>query len=326
MSSVNQFIPPAKAGTVDLPGLGGLTPSAHVIDKESILAINAALATRRPLLVRGEPGTGKSQLARAAAALLDRTFLSHAVDARTETRDLLWTADAVARLATAQVMSALRTVDHDEVKRRIDVLEFIHPGPIWWAFDWHDARKQAQRVRASEPVTPEDWNPNQGAVVLIDEIDKADSSVPNGLLDALAHGRFAVHGRSPVAMNAERLPLIIMTTNEERSMPDAFLRRCFVLHLALPTRDAELIEIVVGRCRAHFPQCSEAVLHRAAELLALDRKEYKMRDLSPPGLAECVDLVRAVTEQRPGNDEEQLSLLEQVSKFAYGKHPREQMQ
>src|SRR5215831_19488070 len=104
-----------------LPAAGGLPDSVHVIDEDSILAINAALATGRPLLVRGEPGTGKSQLARAAAQALGRAFVSHAVDARTETRDLLWTVDAVARLAEAQVMGAAAVRDVAEVRKNIDV-------------------------------------------------------------------------------------------------------------------------------------------------------------------------------------------------------------
>lgn len=157
------FIPLSAAGAIPLPPMGGMPASVHVIDEESIDAINAALATARPLLVRGEPGTGKSQLARAAAVMLGRAFLAHAVDARTETRDLLWTLDAVARLATAQVMSALQKVDHDEVMRRIDVVEFIQPGPLWWAFDWSSTREQAKRSRTGEALTPESWTPNGGA-------------------------------------------------------------------------------------------------------------------------------------------------------------------
>ena len=79
---------------IPLPARGGMPPSVHVIDEGSVLAVNAALATGRPLLVRGEPGTGKSQLARAAAEALGRALVTHAVDARTETRDLLWSVDA----------------------------------------------------------------------------------------------------------------------------------------------------------------------------------------------------------------------------------------
>src|SRR5262249_50323380 len=131
---------------------GGMLASVHVIDEDSILAVNAALATGRPLLVRGEPGTGKSQLARAVAEALGRAFVSHSVDARTETRDLLWSVDAVARLAEAQVMGALHHVEHDEVRRRIDVIEFVQPGPLWWAFDWASAQAQARRSGAGQHI------------------------------------------------------------------------------------------------------------------------------------------------------------------------------
>ena len=297
--------------------------AVHVIDEDSILAVNAALATGRPLLVRGEPGTGKSQLARAAAMRLGRAFLPHAVDSRTETRDLLWSVDALARLAEAQVMGALRDVTHDEVTRRIAIAEFVQPGPLWWAFDWTSALKQAKRLGLSEPITPDLWSPEQGAVVLVDEIDKADVAIPNGLLDALGHGRFDVPGQPAVTLDRARPPLVVITTNEERALPDAFLRRCLVLHLALPEETSALTETLVERGRAHFPKCDEGVLRRAAALLAKDREVLRGQDLAPPGLAEYIDLVRAVIAQR-NTAAEQLSLLERISKFALRKHPPEQ--
>lgn len=320
------FITKPADEIVRLPETGGMMESVHVIDAPSIAAINAALATRRPLLVRGEPGTGKSQLARAAARLLGRAFLPHAVDARTETRDLLWTLDAVKRLATAQLMSALREVDETRVLGRVDALEFIKPGPIWWAFDWNEAETQAKRVRTGIPAKPEDWTTDKGAVVLVDEIDKADASVPNGLLDALGHGRFDVEGRGPVVMKNSR-PLIVMTTNEERAMPDAFLRRCLVLHIELPKDKDNLITFVMVRGRAHFKKelCSDAVLQRAAEQLWMDREEHRRRDLSPPGLAEYIDLLQALTEQRPRDEIGQLEMLMQIKQFMFGKHPSEQL-
>ena len=251
---------------IQLPACGGMPRSVHVIDEDSILAVNAALATGRPLLVRGEPGTGK-RAPRAAAEALGRAFLPHAVDGRTETRDLLYTVDAVARLAEAQVMGALHDAQHEEARRRIEVLEFVHPGPLWWAFDWVSADAQAARAHAQKPVVPEGWTADRGAVVLINEIDKADAAVPNGLLDALGHGRFDVQGREPVAMRGVR-PLVAITTNEERALPDAFLRRCLVLHLALPDKEGELKEVLFRRGRAHFEasRCADAVLHKAADI------------------------------------------------------------
>lgn len=307
---------------ISLPDCGGMPMSVHIIDDDSILAVNAALAAGRPLLVRGEPGTGKSQLARAAAAALGRAFVSHAVDARTETRDLLWSVDAVARLAEAQVMGAMHHIEHGEALRRIDVIEFVQPGPLWWAFDWASAREQARRARVSEPVTPEGWSPERGAVVLVDEIDKADAAVPNGLLDALGHGRFDVPGREPVALDRMNPPLVVITTNEERALPDAFLRRCLVLHLGLPEDRGELVATLIVRGRAHFPECSARVLVEAAELLANDREEMRRQDVAPPGLAEYIDLLTAVTQQRK-KATEQLELLKLVAKFALRKHAPE---
>lgn len=316
------YLDAADGDIIPLPAADGLPAAVHVIDDDSILAVNAALATGRPLLVRGEPGTGKSQLARAAAVRLGRALLTHAVDGRTETRDLLWSVDAVARLAEAQIMGTLRDVTHEQVKKRIAITEFVQPGPLWWAFDWLSAQEQARRSGMSEPITPVKWTPAQGAVVLVDEIDKADVAIPNGLLDALGHGRFDVPGRLAVTQDRACPPLVIITTNEERALPDAFLRRCLVLHLALPDENAILIEMLVERGRAHFAECADGVLRMAAGLLAKDREDFRSKDLAPPGLAEYIDLVRAVIGQR-STVEEQISLLQRISKFAFRKHPPE---
>ena len=310
-------------GFIPLPPRGGLLESVHVIDEESVLAINAALATGRPLLVRGEPGTGKSQLARAAAEGLGRAFLSYAVDGRTETRDLLYSIDAVARLAEAQVMGARKDVKDEEVRRNIELIKFVQPGPLWWAFDWPSAHEQAELSKAEKPDPVEEQAHERGAVVLVDEIDKADAAIPNGLLDALGSGRFAVPGRAPVARNTGRpAPLVVITTNEERSLPDAFLRRCLVLHLKLPEKREELVEVLIDRGGHHFPKCAVAVREHAAQLLATDREKMRQQDLAPPGLAEYIDLLHAVTRQREG-EKEQIKLLDLIAKFALNKHPPE---
>ncbi len=307
---------------LQLPEHGGLAASVHVIHQEAIDALRAALVTGRPLLVRGDPGTGKSQLARAAAQALGRAFVTHAVDARTETRDLLWTIDAVARLAKAQVMGALRDVDVHAAERSIDVTHFVYPGPLWWAFDWVSAAQQAEHVRASPPFTPPGWKPEDGVVVLVDEIDKADPAVPNGLLDALGHRRFDVPGRAPVVLDRAHTPLVVITTNEERSLPDAFLRRCWVLQLALPTEREELVRVLVARGRAHFPACALDVLTSAAEQLATDREKVQAQGLAAPGLAEYIDVLHALTELAD-TAEGQRELLGRIRRLAFDKHPPE---
>lgn len=289
-----------------LPAGEGLEPSWHVLSKGESAALNAALATGRPLLVRGEPGVGKSQLARAAAVAFGRTLVHQTVDSHTETHDLLWTFDAVARLAEAQVMGSLGAVDAEALERRVqerlEVSRFIQPGALWWALDPASAHDQAQLGGYGPCVVSKADAPQYaaGTVVLIDEIDKADPSVPNGLLDALGHGGFNVRDLRRVSARADRaLPLIVITTNEERALPDAFLRRCLVLHLSLPEGEALNARLAeIGE--VHFPDADPRLLSEAAALLALDRAELRARHLSPPGLAEYLDLVRAVVEQGGG--------------------------
>src|SRR3954454_4501107 len=198
-----------KAGeAVSIPSAPGTPEQAHVFSEREILAIETALAARRALLVRGEPGTGKTQLARAAALVLKRAFVSFVVDSRSESRDLLWHFDAVARLADAQVYGALlgrrgdaAVLGTDEaailkdLKDKLATENFIHPRALWWGLDWSCAVHQAGRVGAPIPVPFEVCAPAKGVGVLIDEIDKADSEVPNGLLEALGASEFSVAGR-----------------------------------------------------------------------------------------------------------------------------------
>jgi MoxR-like ATPase len=310
-----------KLATKPLPlaSRGLLKAAVHLFDEESILAVNAALAARRPLLVRGEPGTGKSQLARAAAQALHRLFVSKVVDVHTEARDLLWSFDAVARLAEAQLAGSARSQEEARVAReQLDESRFVAPGPLWWAFNAATARAQAELAGA--PLL-EGGKPGEGAVLLVDEIDKADAAVPNGLLEALGDGEFPVQGHSNVRMTGAP-PLVIVTTNEERALPDAFLRRCLVRHLALPKDGKELIDLLVKRGKAHFQECADSVLLETANLLAKDRANMIERSLSPPGQAEYLDLLRAVTELAT-SEEQQLALLKRIAPFALRKHPSE---
>ena len=326
----------AKPGdTVVLAASPTVPEPVHVWDGREIAAINAALAAKRPLLVRGEPGIGKSQLARAAAKAMGRAFLPYVVDSRTESRDLLWHYDAVARLADAQLMGALVNNDPDggvaSARERLAVRRYLQPRPLWWAFDWADALHQAHSVNQHSPEQPDGGDPANGCLVLIDEIDKAESDVPNGLLEALGSGSFAPPDRPNPVMAVGEPPLVIITTNEERALPDAFIRRCLVLHLLLPENSDDLIKHLVDRGRAHFPQqryphATDELLNKAAQLLARDRETADREHWLPlPGQAEYLDLVRAILSLdgqgglAAGYDA--ATLLEQVAGYVLAKHP-----
>ncbi len=310
---------PGEART--LPDYGALPEAVHVFDPTTIAAIDAALAADRPLLVRGEPGTGKSQLARAAAVALGRVFLPFTVDARTESRDLLYSVDTIARLAEAQIVGHLKKPEELDVRTHLAEKNFTSPGPLWWCLDWESARAQAKVARSTEPFSPRGWTPEDGAVLLLDEIDKADPAVPNGLLEAFGLGQLTTPWGETVSSRTSVAPLVIITTNEERSLPDAFVRRCLVLQLGWPIRRDELTAALIARGRAHFPGADGELLALAAEMVADDREVILDRQLNPPGGAEYLDLLRAVIRRHPRDPEAQRTGLDRIRAFALRKHP-----
>ena len=309
-----------------LPAVGSWPPSHHLFDEAAVHAIRAALAAERPLLVRGEPGTGKSQLARAAAVKLGRAFVSTVVHGRSEPQDLQWRFDAVARLGEAQALGA---GGQGDVAKVLDPQRFLSPGPLWWVFDWNDAARQHVDCKYADPRPPQpgwapDWQPSAGAVLLIDEIDKADADLPNGLLETLGNGAFSVpYRQQPVGLGANvEPPLVVITTNEERELPSAFLRRCLVLHLQVPKERQAFIDWVMERAAAHSElDCAWEVWNEAAEQLWLDRQAAEAQGVSRPGLAEYIDLLRALTRLAPGDVAEQHALLVHIARFTFAKRP-----
>ncbi len=164
---------------------------------------------------------------------------------------------------------------------------------------------------------------NAGCVLLIDEIDKADADLPNGLLETLGNGDFEVpHLGRPVKQSDDcPTPLVVITTNEERELPAAFVRRCLVLKFKLPPDPPTLKNLLVERGRAHFEgRCADEVFGRAADLLLQRRGGGREAQANPPGQAEYLDLLRAVCNLRQTR-EQQLAWLERLQRFVFSKSP-----
>ena len=312
----------------------------YVFEPKAIDAINAALTINRPLLVRGEPGVGKSQLAKAAAMALDRTYIPFVVNASTEPQDLLWSFDAVARLADAQIEGALCQSENErtEARENLALHHYLKPAPLWAALNWQSAEEQYENTHNPKDCPlPHYLNAENalinGVVVLIDEIDKANSSVPNGLLEVLGANRFHPQGldKAVEADTNSIKPLVIITTNEERILPDAFIRRCLSVTLGLPKGRKEQIDYLVDHARPSFAVLDEklidggeqTLLEAAAEMVLDDRKEADKGNLHPlPGQAEYFDLLRgleAQMEKKSGDEIQQL--IQSLARFTSKKHP-----
>jgi len=335
---------PSLDRVLDLGQVDSWPPARHRFDERSVRAVRTAIAAERPLLVRGKPGIGKSQLARAVAQELNLPFLYHVVNARTEHTDLLYQYDAVSRLAQAQVLGRIEA--GSDWKAELAEEKFVHPQLLWWAFDWADARKQAkhacrnERCRekgddtccesCGEPKHPEEgdgpgqWRPGKGCVVLIDEIDKADTDMPNGLLESFGNNGFQVPcARTSVHRpRAHAAPLLVVTPNEERELPAAFLRRCVVLHMELPAAADQLTEFLVQRGRDHCSQWidNDEVFREAAQQLLRDRQAARETH-SPvqPGPAEYLDLLYAVGRMYPQDAARQKAELRELREFVFCK-------
>ena len=210
---------------------------SYIATDDLKVAVNAAVTLRRPLLVKGEPGTGKTVLAHEIASAISAPLIEWNVKSTTKAQQGLYEYDAVARLRDGQL--------GDE--RVHDISNYIKKGKLWEAF--------------TSPELP---------VLLIDEIDKADIEFPNDLLQELDRMSFDVYETHETITAAER-PIVVITSNNEKELPDAFLRRCFFHYIKFPDRDTmrDIIEV-------HFPKIQKNLVTKAMDVF------YEVRDV--PGL------------------------------------------
>ncbi len=211
--------------------------SDYVATPDLKVAVNAAVTLRRPLLVKGEPGTGKTVLAHEIAGAIGAPLIEWHVKSTTKAHQGLYEYDAVARLRDGQLGDP----------RVHDIANYIRRGKLWEAF--------------TSPKLP---------VLLIDEIDKADIEFPNDLLQELDRMEFHVYETGETVKAAER-PIVVITTNTEKELPDAFLRRCFFHYIAFP--DRETMQAIID---VHFPGIQKILVGRALDIF------YQVREV--PGL------------------------------------------
>jgi MoxR-like ATPase len=284
------------------PGVGAGTDRRdgvdYVMSDELDLAVRVADATGRPLLLRGEPGSGKSSLAPHLASERGWRYYEHVVTSRTQTTDLLWSFDAVRRLADAQL------------RRDGEDFRYVRPGALWWAMAPQSAARGGAEPgtdlggwAAKDPfaeLNNAEGKSEYGAVVLIDEIDKADPDVPNSLLVPLGSAQFVVAEtdtivrREPGPDGAAR-HLVVITTNEERELPQALLRRCVVVTVPPPTKE-RLIAIAALHLRAAYGEVSQPDLDLAEALageLLEAREKAGLLAMRMPSTAEYLDAVHA---------------------------------
>ena len=223
----------------------------YVATEDLRMAVNAAVTLQRPLLIKGEPGTGKTMLAEEVARALDKQLINWHIKSTSKAQQGLYEYDAVSRLRDSQLGDG----------RVQDVSNYIRKGKLWTAFD------------STEQV-----------VLLIDEIDKADIEFPNDLLHELDRMEFFVYetGETITAVNR---PIVIITSNNEKELPDAFLRRCFFHFIAFP--DRETMERIVD---VHHPDIKKSLIKEALDVFFEVREVPGLK--KKPSTSELIDWLK----------------------------------
>lgn len=225
--------------------------ASYIATSDLTVAVNAAIVLQRPLLIKGEPGTGKTVLAEEIARAVEAPLITWHVKSTTKAQQGLYEYDAVSRLRDSQLGDA----------RVSDISNYIKRGKLWEAF--------------TAPQRP---------VLLIDEIDKADIEFPNDLLQELDRMEFFVYETGETVRAAQR-PIIIITSNNEKELPDAFLRRCFFHYIRFP--DAETMAAIV---EVHFPGIKRRLVEEALRVF------FEIRDVQglkkKPSTSELLDWLK----------------------------------
>ncbi|WBU52331.1 MoxR family ATPase [Paracoccus sp. SCSIO 75233] len=236
--------------------------ASYVAPPELAIAVNAAVTLERPLLVKGEPGTGKTELARQVAASLELPIIEWNVKSTTKAQQGLYEYDAVSRLRDSQLGDA----------RVHDVANYIRKGKLWQAFE------------APGKV-----------VLLIDEIDKADIEFPNDLLQELDRMEFHVYETGETVEAAHR-PVVIITSNNEKELPDAFLRRCFFHYIRFP--DSETLKEIV---EVHYPGLKPRLLDAALSQFFEIREVPGLK--KKPSTSELLDWLKLILAEDLGPED-----------------------
>lgn len=309
--------------------------SVYVYNDKIVLAVNVAIATGRPLLVRGPSGWGKSSLAKSVADILDWRYCEKVISSRMQARDLLWEVDLIRRLQDAQKGTLNK-----------DFAYYVKPGVLWWAFNLESAQIQENKflsLMASTPKeqdsasdtpkeqdsvsdTPKEQDSNKNkrpeAVVLLDEIDKADPDLPNNLLVPLGSLCFTVE-ETNTKVKCEVPPLVIITTNDERELPPAFLRRC--VELDLKHLKPDLIEVGKAHFDLRYMDLVEKVagLFKSADpeedMERLSKQSYSSNPKELPSPAEFIDTVSACIKLNITPESEIWDLLIKTTVWKHGR-------
>ncbi len=229
----------------------------YVATEDLKVAVNAAIALERPLLIKGEPGTGKTVLAHEISKALNAPLIEWHIKSTTKANQGLYEYDAVSRLRDGQMGE----------ERAKDVKNYIKKGKLWEAFT---AKKRP--------------------VLLIDEIDKADIEFPNDLLPELDKMEFDVY-ETGERVRARQRPIVIITSNNEKELPDAFLRRCFFHYIAFPDKDT--LQSIVD---VHFPQIEQTLVREALEIFFRLREVPSLK--KKPSTSELIDWLKLLLADR----------------------------